>query len=112
MDSVLETLEVVWRVLVIMLGASLAGQIIFGFVYRDKKIRCLPPERRLAWAGVLVFIFQNVIVQIGRFNDEMTLVGTPLSTIAFVIFWLAIRRIEVPKKSRATVDNPPPAPSF
>jgi hypothetical protein len=98
LDFIPETLASLWRAAIILFGAALAGKICFGLIDKKSFIYKLPPERKLAWFGVLVFIVQSVWFLIDRFNDPVLLRGIPISTIAFVIFWLAIRHIRDPAK--------------
>ena len=117
LDFITETISVIWRALFILWGATLAGKILFGLISSRTFIGRLPPERRLAWWGVEIFIAQSLVIQIARFNDPVLLRGLPVSTLAFTIFWIALRHIRDPDKrdmreseARTTANTlPPPA---
>jgi hypothetical protein len=88
-----EVVETLWRLVVIATSATLIGKIAFGLMVKDSFIRRLPVERRLAWAGVLVWMLQTLIIQIQRFNIGITWEGIFLDSIALAIFWVAHRNI-------------------
>lgn len=92
-----------------LFGAALAGKIIFGLLDKKSFISRLSSERKLAWFGVLVFIVQNVWIQIHRFNDPVLVYGLPLSTLAFIVFWFAIRHIRDPDKDCEDASDGTPA---
>lgn len=88
-----EWLEIIWRVSVLLLGSALAGKILFGLIQKTPPLGNLSLERRWAWFGVLVFIFQNIAIQLDRFNEPVTVFGTPLTTLALAVFWIAYQKL-------------------
>lgn len=95
--------EEIWHIALILVSATLVGKILFGLLINDSFIQKLPMERRIAWAGVLVWMIQTLIIQIQRVNVGITWEGVFLDSIAVTIFWIALRDIREP---RATAKLP------